>query len=167
LRFSGGYLALPFLGEQLVGTDPVSVVVGNRGDDQLVGTRRFCRPVSFGASSTVAGLTWYFAADRRGRSRGEGEDDSWRGAGGAGVEVVLGEPVAGVAEAFCVPGQVDAVAQCLGCGAAGSDGHQVEHGERRGGHDRFLHVAEPASAALAGEPARSGARSRCSRSVLP
>ncbi len=81
--------------------------------------------------------------DGRGRGRGEGEDDGRGRAGHARVEVVLGEPVAGVAEALGLAGKVDAVAQGLGGGAAGGDGHEVEDGERRGGHGGSPGAASP------------------------
>ena len=96
--------------------------------------------------------------------RGQREHDRRGGAGHAGVEMVLGQPVPGVAESLGLPGQVDAVAQRLAGRAARRDRDQVEHGERGGGHDgRYLHDA----ARAAEEPVRSGARPRCSRSVLP
>ena len=67
--------------------------------------------------------------DRRGRGGGQGQYDGRRGAGDAGVEVVLGEPVPGVAEALGRLRQVDAVPQGLGGGRTRADRHQVENGE--------------------------------------
>ena len=74
--------------------------------------------------------------DRPGRRGGQGQDDRGRGPGHAGVEVVLGVPVPRVAESLGVLGQVDAIAEGLGGGRARGDRHQVEHGERGGGHVR-------------------------------
>ena len=54
----------------------------------------------------------------RGRGGDEGDDDGRRGAGDAGVEVVLGEPVAAVAEPLGLPGEVDA---CCAAPAAASE----------------------------------------------
>src|SRR5947209_9456664 len=62
----------PLLGEQLVGTDPVGVVVGDGGDDQLVG---------------LGGVTEPFQLVR----------DLARGAGELGVGAVGDQPAVGVA----------------------------------------------------------------------
>ncbi len=51
-------------------------------------------------------------------------------AGDAGEAVMLGQPVARVAEPVREAGQVDRVAEGLGRRGAGSNGGQVEHGER-------------------------------------
>jgi len=72
--------------------------------------------------------------DRRGRGGRQGQDDGRGGSGDAGVEVVLGKPVPGVAEALGGLRQVDAVAKRLGGGGTRADRHQVEDGERGNGH---------------------------------
>ena len=72
------------------------------------------------------------------------------GRGGAGhprIEVMLGEPVPGVAEPLGGLGQVDAVAQRLRGGRTRADRHQVEHGERGAGHDAASATAWPPAAA--------------------
>ena len=51
--------------------------------------------------------------DGGGRGGGQRQHHGRGGAGHAGVEVVLGEPVAAVAEPLGLPGEVDAVAQRL------------------------------------------------------
>ena len=55
--------------------------------------------------------------DRRGSGGSQRQHDGGGGSGDAGVEVMLGEPVAGVAEALGLLGEVDAVPQRL-CGRA-------------------------------------------------
>jgi flavin reductase (DIM6/NTAB) family NADH-FMN oxidoreductase RutF len=59
--------------------------------------------------------------DRRGRGRGQREHDGRGGAGDAGVEVVLGEPVPGVAKTLRGLGEIDAVPQRLRGGGARAD----------------------------------------------
>ena len=85
--------------------------------------------------------------DRGGGGGGQREHHRGGGAGDAGVEVVLGEPVAGVAEALGLLGEVDAVAQRLGGGGAGGDRHEVEDGERGGGHGAPFLASRRAAAA--------------------
>ena len=72
--------------------------------------------------------------DRRRRGGGQRQHHGRGGAGHARVEMVLGEPVAGVAEPFGLLGQVDAVAQRLGRGRAGRDRDEVQDGQRGGRH---------------------------------
>ncbi len=62
----------------------------------------------------------------------QGQDDRRGRARHPGVEMVFGEPVAGVSEAFGLPGEVDGVAQGLGGGRAGRDRHQVQDAEGDG-----------------------------------
>ncbi len=77
-------------------------------------------------------------ADGRGR-RGDGtDDDVRRAARHPGVEVVLGEPVAGVPGALRSGGEVDRVPQGIGGRGAGRHRDEVEDGQRDrtldGGH---------------------------------
>jgi hypothetical protein len=76
--------------------------------------------------------------DRGRRGRGQRQHHGRGGAGHPGVEMVLGEPVAGVAEPFGLLGQVDAVPQRLGRVRPGRDRDEVQDGQRGGGHAGFL-----------------------------
>src|SRR6185312_17072610 len=76
--------------------------------------------------------------DGGGRARREGQDDRGRGAGDTRVEVVLGEPETGVAEALGLLREVDAVAQRLPGGRPGGDRDKVKDGQRGAGHAGFL-----------------------------
>ena len=101
--------------------------------------------------------------DRRRGFGGQGQDDRRGGAGHAGIEVMLGEPVAGVAEPFGLLGQVDAVAQRLGRAGSGSrsgPGRGRSAGWRSRGH-------RPRRPGLLAGRVPSGARPRWSRSVVP
>src|SRR6185437_10541159 len=105
--------------------------------------------------------------DGRGGGRGEGERDGRRGARDAGVEVVLGEPVAGVAETFGLPREVDAVAQRLGGVGPGGDRDQVEDGQRGACHKVTPSQPVVATGETAAPGRPSGASPRLSRSVVP
>ncbi len=74
--------------------------------------------------------------DGRGSGGGQREHDGRGGPGHPGIEVVLGEPVAGVAELLGPPGEIDAVPQGLGGGGTGRDGDEVEDPEGDAGHVR-------------------------------
>src|SRR5688500_4878211 len=68
---------------------------------------------------------------RRGAPGEVPDDDRGRGARDAGDVVVLGGPVARVAEPLGVAGEVERAMQRLGRGAARKDGREVE--DREGG----------------------------------
>ncbi len=70
-------------------------------------------------------------ARRRG---GQGQQHGGRGPGDPRVQVVLGEPVAGVAEGLRLPGEVDAVVEGVGGGGTGRDRDEVEDPEGDAGH---------------------------------
>ncbi|EGJ75035.1 putative LuxAB-like protein (oxygenase) [Streptomyces sp. Tu6071] len=72
-------------------------------------------------------------ADALGVGGEVGEDHGGRGGGDAGHRVVLGDPVAVVAEPFGRPGDPHAGGEGLARGVPGTDGDQVEYGERYGG----------------------------------
>ncbi|GAA2647080.1 hypothetical protein GCM10010425_66350 [Streptomyces spororaveus] len=74
--------------------------------------------------------------DGRGRGGGQREHDRRGGPGDPRIEVVLGEPVAGIAELLGLPGEIDAVPQGLGGGGTGGDGDEVEDPEGDAGHGR-------------------------------
>ncbi len=59
----------------------------------------------------------------------QGQHQGWGGAGHAGIEMVLGDPVAQVAEVLGPSGQVEARAQRVGGGATGRDRYEIEYGE--------------------------------------
>ncbi len=62
-----------------------------------------------------------------------GEDHRGRGGGHPGHGVVFGDPVPVEAAGPGEPGELDAGAQRVTCGAAHADGHQVQYGEGDGG----------------------------------
>jgi len=68
--------------------------------------------------------------DRRRRRRDQGDHERRRRAGHARVEVVLGQPVAGVAGVLGALSQIDAAPEGLACVRAGGDGNEVEDRER-------------------------------------
>ncbi len=68
--------------------------------------------------------------DVRRRGGDERDHDRRRHAGHSRVEVVLRKPVPLVPEAFGLTGQVDGVAEGLGRGRPGRDGHQIQDRER-------------------------------------
>ena len=69
-------------------------------------------------------------------------------AGNAVHVVVLGQPVAGEAQALHVPGQVERVVQGLRHGATHAHGHEVKHGE--GGLGQGAHGSHPEQTGLGG-----------------
>ena len=73
-------------------------------------------------------------ADRGGVVGDIGDENGGGGGGDAGDVVVLGEPVAGVAEAFGVLGEVAGVLEGVGGGGTCENGGEVEEGEGNGGH---------------------------------
>src|SRR5829696_8979403 len=95
--------------------------------------------------------------DACGDGSSEGDQDRRIGRRHAGVEVVLGEPVAVVAEPLRLLRKVDRAPERLGRRLTGGHRHQVEdgQGDRRAAHDR-----PP-------RPGPSGARPRWSRRVVP
>lgn len=74
--------------------------------------------------------------DALGGARDEGDEDRRGRAGDTRVEVVLGEPVAPVAEPFRLPGEVDGVAHGFGDGRAGADRDEVAGDDERRTHRR-------------------------------
>ena len=69
-------------------------------------------------------------------ARDVADHDRSRGAGDAAHVVMLGQPVALIAPAFGVPGEVERVAQGVGCGRPFDDGREVEG--REGNHGGIL-----------------------------
>jgi hypothetical protein len=76
--------------------------------------------------------------DRRRRGGGQRQHHGRGGAGHPRVEMVLGEPVASVAEPFGLLGQVDAVPQRLGRVRPGRDRDQIQDRQRGVRHASFL-----------------------------
>ena len=97
--------------------------------------------------------------DVRRRGGDERDHDRRRHAGHSRVEVVLRKPVPLVPEAFGLTRQVHGVAEGLGHGRAGRDGHQIQDRER----DRTRH--DPARAIGCG--VRSSPSPRWCRKVGP
>ncbi len=88
------------------------------------------------------------------------QDDRGRDADHPGVEVVLGHPVAGVAEGLGLLGEVGAAGERLRGRAPGGDGHQVEDRQRR------AHEATPPPPTRVEPVSRArGARAAWSRST--
>ena len=87
-------------------------------------------------------------AERGGRARQVGDQHRRRRAGDAGHVVVLGNPVAQVAEPLDVAGEVDRVAQRLADGRSGRDRREIENRDAGGaGTDHAASIATANAAA--------------------